>query len=128
MKPFLQKETQKSPYIYFHPEKGEMMIKGQSIPEDALLFYEPLYNYVNENTENISSTLRITVKLAYFNSSSSKCLFKLFKQLESTYAQCDQELKISWYCETDDEELIKIAQDFKKKLSIPIEIHQIDFD
>ena len=71
-----------TPSISLDPEKGTLEIIGRSIPENPIEFYTPFINALDEYTKSPQPVTNVTLKFEYYNSSSSKCLLEIFKQLE----------------------------------------------
>jgi hypothetical protein len=116
----LPKKT-KTPEVTFDPEKGKFEISGRSIPENSVDFYQPLLAWLDDYLTNPNGSTRFTVKLEYFNTSSSKCLIDIFRKLESLYLQ-EQDVVIFWYYEEEDEDMKESGEDFKDILKVPIEM------
>ena len=49
------KETASTPEISFNAKQGFLQIKGVSLPEDSVAFYEPLFNYFENEKEELST-------------------------------------------------------------------------
>lgn len=116
----LPKKT-KTPEVTFDPEKGIFEISGRSIPENSVDFYQPLLAWLDDYLIQPNNTTRFTIKLEYFNTSSSKCLIDIFRKLESLYLQ-EQDVVIFWYYEEEDEDMKESGEDFKDILKVPIEM------
>ncbi|MDQ3394085.1 MAG: DUF1987 domain-containing protein, partial [Bacteroidota bacterium] len=65
------------------------------------------------------------VKLEYFNTSSSKCLVEVFRKLEKLH-NIGKEIKIRWFYEAEDEDMLESGEDFKEILKIPIELLKLE--
>ena len=74
--------TINTPSIYFDTENNVFKISGKSMPEDAVEFYQPIIKWVDEFSSTPIPNAKFEVVLEYFNTSSSKCILDLFKQLE----------------------------------------------
>ncbi len=86
---------------------GDLSISGKSLPEDTAKFYEPILNWVSECT---LSSVNITVRLDYMNSSSAHQMSKFFMVVKDNHSITD--CAVEWYYETDDEDSL----DFGKEL------------
>lgn len=111
----------KTPEVNFDPEKGVFEILGRSIPENSVDFYKPLLEWLDMYALEPNGITRFTVKLEYFNTSSSKCLIDIFRKLENLYLQ-DRDVIIFWYYEVEDEDMKESGEDFKDILKVPIEM------
>ena len=125
MEKYIKKETAKTPSINFDPERGLFEIKGKSIPENSIGFYEPLLNYLEGYSTRPANRTILNVKFEFFNTSSSNRIHALFKKFEKLY-QGNSEVLIRWYCENGDENMLDAGEDFKAILSVPFEIIEVE--
>ena len=110
----------KTPLMQFNGEEGVFEISGRSIPENSIEFYKPLLNWVDDYVKHPSGKTTLSIKLEYFNTSSSKCLVELFRKLEEIIDK--SEVKVQWYYEEEDEDMMESGQDFQHILKIPLEL------
>ncbi len=107
MKDLLIPETSYSPRVQFNVN-GELSISGKSLPEDTILFYEPLVQWAGTcNIQNIYLTMR----LDYMNSSSAHQISKILMTLKDNphIKGC----KVDWYYESDDEDSLDFGQELE---------------
>jgi hypothetical protein len=116
--------TVKTPSVSFNANNGEFELKGRSILENALEFYEILYNWIDIYGINPKPTTQVDVKLEYFNTSSSKCILHLFKKLEQINSK-GTEVSINWYFEKDDEDMEEAGEDYQAIISLPFKIIEV---
>ena len=102
--------TRVTPEILFEPEKGFLLMKGKSSPENALDFFTPLLDFIPRI--NTLSRLEILFQIEYFNTSSSKCIFLVFKEFEKLH-KSGIEINVNWYADEDDLDLIEIGRDIQ---------------
>ena len=114
----------KTPLIQFDPNTGVFEISGRSIPENSIEFYKPLLDWVDEYVKQPNTSTTLSVKLEYFNTSSSKCLVELFRKLEAILES--SAVKVEWYYEEEDEDMMESGQDFQHILKIPLELIPIE--
>ena len=67
----------------------------------------------------------VDVKLEYFNTSSSKCILDLFKQLEKLNAG-NTEVKVNWYFEEDDEDMEEAGEDYQAIIDLPFKMIEVE--
>jgi hypothetical protein len=106
------KEAPTTPEVRFNFEKGELEIKGVSIPEDTEEFYLPLLEAIEKyiKTEN-PKQITVSFKLIYVNTSTSAVLGKMIKILEPLEGD-EREVFINWYYESEDEDMKDLGEDF----------------
>ncbi len=113
--------TVKTPSIILEAEKGKLEFSGRSIPENSIEFYKPVVDWVDKYLENLPERTTIAVKLEYFNTSSSKSLFEIFKKFERIFKSGNQVL-VRWFYEQEDEDMQESGEDFRDLLKIPFEL------
>ena len=62
------------------------------------------------------------VCLEYFNTSSSKCLLDIFRRLETINLSGKTKVIVSWFYETDDEDMMEAGEDYQALVKIPFEL------
>lgn len=93
--------TDKSPEVDFNPVEGKLMLKGRSLVEDSESFYLPLVEWIQKYIEDPQEGTIIDFKFEYFNTSCSKWLITITKELKVLYEK-DPSTQINWYYEDDD--------------------------
>ena len=119
--------TDYTPTVNFDPEKGIFEISGESRPENARSFYEPIIKWLEEysmvlywkkNTLNDKSTFKLDFKFQYFNSTSAKYILDIFYALEKMKAQ-GYKILINWYYEEGDNDIQEAGEEFLGSVDIP---------
>ena len=104
--------TRMTPYIYFNPSRGKLRIRGRSSPENSLDLFGPLIRAL-ECWTNINPNIVVDFKLDYFNSSSTKCLFMIFKRLNELQSR-GHTVRVNWHAYEFDEDVIEAGEDFEE--------------
>ena len=110
--------TSKTPTVQFNLEPLNMSISGRSIPENSIEFYQPLLDWVQANLQADGTSLEISIRLEYFNTSSSKCIMDLLKRVEKS--PCDA--TVLWYYEDEDEDMLEAGEDYDAIIEIPFKL------
>jgi hypothetical protein len=113
-------EAEETPGILFDKSNGKLNITGKSLPEDAASFYLPVITWLNDYIKSQNNETEITFNLVYFNTASSKQLFKiltLLKELSNT-----QKVKIIWRYDVGDKDMLASGERFSKLAQLPIDI------
>jgi len=110
--------TSKTPTVQFNLEPLTMSISGRSIPENSIEFYQPLLDWVEANLQTDGTSLEISIRLEYFNTSSSKCIMDLLKRVEKS--PCDA--TVLWYYEDEDEDMLEAGEDYDAIIEIPFKL------
>lgn len=116
--------TPKTPSVKFNAETGVLEIAGRSIPENAVEFYKPLVDWIENYGSAAQSKTEVNIRLEYFNTSSSKCILDVFKKLESVNGKT--EITINWYFEEDDEDMLEAGEDYEAIINIPFKMVEIE--
>ncbi|MFY0600841.1 MAG: DUF1987 domain-containing protein [Cyclobacteriaceae bacterium] len=114
-----------TPLIAFDPETNILEIKGRSSPENSILFYEQVMNLIDQLIEEGVEELTANFSYEYFNTSSSKCLFDVFKKLMA-FQDADRELIINWHYEEDDEDMMEAGEDYADLLDLEINFIELE--
>lgn len=116
--------TPKTPDVQFDGEKGALLLKGRSIPENSIEFYKPLVDWLDSYSSTPQPKTVCEIQLEYFNTSSSKCLLDLFKKME-TMNKNGNEIVINWYYEEDDEDMLEAGEDYQSIIDVPFKMIEI---
>jgi hypothetical protein len=115
----------KTPSVNFNGEAGVVELKGRSIPENSIEFYQPLNEWIDEYGKTPKSETTVDIKLEYFNTSSSKCILDLFKKLESLNGN-GTAVKVNWYFEEDDEDMEEAGEDYQAIIGLPFNMIEVE--
>lgn len=111
--------TKITPEINFNSEEGVLEFKGRSSPENSIQFYshinEKLDQYIQN--ENGSAELVVNFEFDYFNSSSSKCLWDVFKKLV-IIREKGKKVTVNWFYDEDDEDMKESGEDFRDLMDL----------
>ena len=117
--------TRVTPLVNFDPIEGILEMKGRSSPENAIQFYQALISNLDEFIESDSDHFVANFAFEYFNTSSSKCLFDVFKRLLKM-SQKEVDLTINWYFEEDDEDMMEAGEDYSDLLDLDFNFIEIE--
>lgn len=107
-------------------------ISGESVPEDSLKFYAPVFQWLSDLDSSIEKdkyssgkgiNLMLNFRMQYFNSSSAKIFIMLMEKcsgLKKKYQE--MEVTINW--QYDDEDIMEAGEEFKSLVSVPFNIIQ----
>ena len=71
----------RTPSVDFSSVTGDLILSGRSIPENAIMVYQQLYDWVTEYSKNAHPTTNLRLNLEYFNTASSIWIAKIVKVL-----------------------------------------------
>jgi hypothetical protein len=124
-------ETEKSPRVLFDPENRLFELEGNSRPENVREFYYPIIEKLRVYFDDIlqdgslddykESPVKFVFKLEYFNSSSAKFISDILI-LIGNYAKKGINVKIYWYFDEGDEDMMEVGEDFSDMIDIPFQM------
>ena len=104
---------------------GVFEFSGRSLPENSKNIYEPVIEWLNTYKENPCSETILHFKLEYFNTSSSKLLYEIFKILNAIRNK-DFKTTINWYHEKEDEDFMDEAKFLISNLDLDLTFIEIE--
>ncbi len=119
---YIQK-TINTPKIKF--EDGVLSISGRCIPENAIIFYQPLFKYLVEYSLKPYPLTEINISLEYSNSSTNRSLMTIFTLIEKIFENGNN-VRVNWYYESGDEFMMDLGNDFKSILRMPFVVEERD--
>ncbi len=122
MNTFYIKQTEDTPLIHFDPETGRFEIKGNSIPENIYLFYDPVLTWLDKYIENPNKKTEFIFQMKMISSSSSKIFFDLFNKIDALNENTNSEVKVTWLYSIYDDEIREIGIDYRDSMNVSFEI------
>ena len=118
MNALIIKEQEGTPKIILDKDNQRFEVSGNSLPEDIIGFYLPIYKWFEEYMKDPNQRTKLVIKLNYFNSSSSKAILDIITNLaELTYKGF--QVEVEWhYLEMDDDNL-QTGKEFEGFAKIP---------
>jgi len=116
-------KTKTTPLIMFEKNSGVLEISGRSIPENSSKFYDPILSWIDNYKSNPNPKTILKIFLEYFNTSSSKYLYEIFKRFEALHNREDENsVLVEWYYEKDVDEMSETGQDYADIINVPFKI------
>jgi hypothetical protein len=122
MTPLIIQESQSTPKIVFDTDKNKFEITGNSLPEDVMDFYGPVYQWLREYIHQPNSKTEVTIKLLYCNSSSSKVLLDLLTLFDQIAVK-GYNVEVNWYYLEMDEDMLSTGKEYESMLSVPFNFY-----
>jgi hypothetical protein len=121
--PLIIAHKEDTPSVIFDREQGIFEIGYRSLSENAIAFYEPILNWLNEYKQNPLPKTIFKLKLEYFNTASAKQLAKVFLSLEELSRTND--VYIIWCYLKEDTDMHTSGIRFSKFLKMPFEFVEL---
>jgi len=113
--------SQSTPYIVADWDKGCLLMKGDSYPENSFDFFGPVIDWIERYLADTSAPLRLELRLVYMNTSSVKAMMDIFDLLEAVHAQ-GRAVRVDWFYDPRNERVLGLADEFREDCSFPFEI------
>lgn len=107
-----------TPYIQL--EEGFIKMEGQLMPENILLFFKPIEEWINNYLKKPAKFTKIELDLSYLNSCSTKRLCDMLRSFNEQYIK-GFDMKVLWTYEEGDDTVQEIGDDLKSMIDIPFE-------
>jgi len=121
MEPLDIKATNDTPRVLFDPDNNLFEISGRSLPEDVVTFYQPILDWLDEYARTPLKKTDFVFKYIYFNTATSKLVQDILTKLEHLQEK-GSDVKVSWFYEQDDEDMLDLGIEFKENVNIAFEI------
>jgi len=114
------KGTSQYPEIQLDGKTGQLTFSGNSLPEDAKGFFEPIIDWITNYIENPCEETTLTFRMIYYNTPSSKIIFQILKRFEVIHNKLSR-VKVIWHYPDDDIDMKYAGSDFSENIKIPFE-------
>jgi hypothetical protein len=113
--------TRSTPMVEFDAEKGVLRIEGESYPEDAAKFYQPVFEWLRNHLSESTGQLAVELKVSYLNTSSSKCMMTLLDKLEEANGH-GKRIAVTWRYAAGNEMAQECGKELSEDLKLPFHI------
>lgn len=120
MEPLFLEGTEDTPEVNFDAEKRIFSIADRSLPENAVDFYKPIFEWLNEYKEIADEKLNFDFKLDYFNTASAKQITKILLFLEKL--AIDHDVVIRWFYRKEDVDMLSSGSRYAKLINVKFEL------
>ena len=107
-------ESRNTPEVILDTDKKYFSLRGVSYPENAQKFYEPIFDMAKKYLEKkqIKNEITMEVDFDYFNTSTARMLYQIFRLFNNAAEGEDLGVNIVWLYESDDMDMIESGKDF----------------
>lgn len=113
--------TATTPKIVFEPAKGKLEIKGRSISDDSVKFYQPLLDSIDRYVAKPVVPVKIDIELEYIDTESAKCLLKLLKKMEALPAK-GFKVVVNWYYKSGNQGMFEMGKDYQAVIRLDVNL------
>ena len=112
--------TDDTPTVTLDKENNIFEISGRSLPEDVVVFYKPILEWLDEYKNDPLDQTVFNFKLEYFNTASSKLLLDVLLKLEDIHND-GHEVLVKWHYPDDDEDMEEAGEEYSDIVEVPFE-------
>lgn len=112
--------TEDTPLVILNPKEDNFLLSERSLPENAIDFYKPIFDWLNKYKENPINKTEFTFKLDYFNTASAKQITKILLLLEEMAKS--NTVKVNWYYQNEDLDMKSSGARFAKLIKVNINL------
>jgi SiaC family regulatory phosphoprotein len=120
---FKTEPSKKTPWIILEP--GRIFIMGRSITENPGDFYRPVHKWISEYAEGHAERSRIDLGFEYINTSSTKWIFNILKEL-SELRELSENARVNWYYEQGDEDMCELGFILRSLIACPFFLVEVE--
>jgi len=113
--------TEDTPNVILDHINKVFEISGRSLPEDVVVFYQPVIQWLEELEKNPVENLELSIKLEYFNTASSKLILDILLKLEQIF-EAGTPLKVKWFHISTDSDMKEAGEEYSEIVGLPFEI------
>ncbi len=119
MEPLIIEKTEDTPEIRLEPDKDIFRISERSLPENAIEFYQPIFDWINDYYNEPNEKTEFDIKLEYYNTATAKQIAKLLMLLEKVSSK--SEVTVRWHYDKDDIDMYDSGARYSKLINIHFE-------
>jgi hypothetical protein len=119
----VKEPTRRTPWVVLEP--GRIFFMGRSIPDNPGDFYRPLHAWVSEYVKSYDGTTRIEFGFEYINTSSTKWIFGILRELAGM-KDLNRLTSVKWYYEEGDDDMEELGYMFQAIIECPFSIIEIE--
>lgn len=121
MGPLIIEGGSETPEIILDKKTNTFMFKGKSLPENPILFYQPVLSWLDEYLNDPNPETKVNFMMVYFNTSSSKILLDVLKRLEKI-KMSGHDVEVNWRFREDDEDMLEAGEIYSERVAIPFNL------
>jgi hypothetical protein len=120
---FKRESSKRTPQVLLEP--GRMLMMGRSIPDNPGDFYRPIHSWITEYVKDSPVKTRIEMGFEYINTSSTKWIFVMLKEL-STIKELQKVVSITWYYEQGDYDMLDLGYILRSLVECSFTLEEVE--
>lgn len=122
MNKYFIEKTLNTPFIELNSATGIFEIKGKSMPDNAVGFYSPMWEWLENYFQAPYNKTVLNIQLDYFNTSSAKIFADLFEKMVTLYNNRKSDVTINWYYQDLDDDMLEAGEAYKSITKAPFNL------
>lgn len=106
--------------IDLDPETAKLEFTGESYPENARAFFEPVFSWLDGFFKSSPAVVQVELSLDYLNTSSTKCILDILEVMEK-FRSGGGVVNVTWFYSKDDEDTLTMGQDIAEDTELTIQ-------
>lgn len=98
---------------------------GRSIPENPGEFYQPVFDWISEYVVKYKGKSIINFGFEYINTSSTKWIYNILKELAGLNEICDN-TSVTWYYEHGDDDMGELGFILRSLVECPFVVVEVN--
>jgi hypothetical protein len=120
---FKNEPSKRTPWIILEP--GKIFIMGRSVTENPGELYRPVHDWITKYTEDYFEKTTIQLGFEYINSSSTKWIFTIIKEL-AKLKETVKDFTVIWYYEKGDEDMIELGMIIRSLVDCSLVVVEVE--
>lgn len=126
MEPLIIKATEDTPEIRLDAQEEVFSITKSSLPENAVEFYRPIIDWINEYSANPNPETVFEFNIEYLNTASSKQVFEVIMAINRILNK--GKVKVRWHYDSIDEDMLGLGTRFSNLVKVDFEFVEYESD
>lgn len=115
--------TEDTPKVILDPGDNHFEISGRSLPEDVVVFYQPVMQWLEQLHQNPVQDMNLLIKLEYFNTASSKLILDILLKMEEIF-QNGTPVKVTWCYPASDTDMKEAGEEYSEIVGVPFSLSE----
>ncbi|MBL7983569.1 MAG: DUF1987 domain-containing protein [Flavobacteriales bacterium] len=129
MESLFLKASKNTPMVVMDVQNQCFAIMGNSLPENAAEFYEPLFTWLERHGASLPKGAEFRFRLSYFSTSSMKALFKMLAKLKELNVMHGLDVHVKWHVEDEDEFMVEAGSSLFELIDLPFSyVHESEHE
>jgi len=107
--------------VHLDAETGVLLIEGESYPENAAAFYQPVLDWLRRYLRGQRREVVAEIRVRYMNTSSSKCMMTFLDLLDEAH-RSNGTVSVNWRYERGNEMARECGLEFGEDLDLPFHL------